>query len=89
CLKVKGDSMIGARINDGDIVFIREQPCVENGEIAAVMIDNEVTLKRFYKNGGLVMLRSENPKYQPLMYTKEDFKQVRILGKAIFFQSKL
>ena len=57
CLKVKGDSMIDARINDGDIVFIREQPCVENGEIAAVMIDNEVTLKRFYKNDGLVMLR--------------------------------
>lgn len=89
CLKVKGDSMIDARINDGDIVFIREQPCVENGEIAAVLIDNEVTLKRFYKNDGLVMLKPENSKYQPLMYTKEDFKQVRILGKAIFFQSKL
>lgn len=89
CLKVKGDSMIDARINDGDIVFIREQPYVENGEIAAVLIDNEVTLKRFYKNDGLIMLRSENSKYQPLMYTKEDFKQVRILGKAIFFQSKL
>ena len=89
CLKVKGDSMVDARINDGDIVFIREQPCVENGEIAAVLIDNEVTLKRFYKNDGLVMLKPENSKYQPLMYTKEDFKQVRILGKAIFFQSKL
>ena len=89
CLKVKGDSMIDARINDGDIVFIREQPCVENGEIAAVLIDNEVTLKRFYKNDGLVMLKPENSKYQPLMYIKEDFKQVRILGKAIFFQSKL
>ena len=89
CLKVKGDSMIDARINDGDIVFIREQPCVENGEIAAVLIDNEVTLKRFYKNDGLIMLRPENSKYQPFMYTKEDFKQVRVLGKAIFFQSKL
>ncbi len=89
CLKIKGDSMIGARILNEDIVFIRRQPCVENGEIAAVIIDNEVTLKRFYKNDGLIMLRPENPKYQPLMYTREDFKQVRILGKAIFFQSKL
>ncbi|HZK58076.1 MAG TPA: S24 family peptidase [Clostridia bacterium] len=89
CLKIKGDSMIGARILNEDIVFIRRQPCVENGEIAAVIIDDEVTLKRFYKNDGLVMLRPENPRHQPLMYTKENFKQVRILGKAIFFQSKL
>lgn len=52
CLRVKGDSMIDARINDGDIVFVRKQPCVENGEIAVVLIDDEVTLKRFYKNNG-------------------------------------
>lgn len=89
CLKVKGDSMIDVRINDGDIVFIREQAWVENGEIAAVLIDNEVTLKRFYRSDNMVMLRSENSKYQPLMYTEQDFKQVRILGKAIIFQSKL
>lgn len=89
CLKVNGDSMIDARIMDGDIVFIREQPIVENGEIAAVLIDDEVTLKRFYKNDGLIMLRPENSKYEPLMYTEKDFKQVSILGKAIFFQSEL
>ena len=46
CLKAKGDSMIGARIYDGDIVFIRKQEMVNNGEIAAVMIDDEATLKR-------------------------------------------
>jgi repressor LexA len=66
CLKVKGDSMKDARINDGDVVFIRKQPTVENGEIAAVLIDNEVTLKRFYRNDGLIMLKPENSKYQPL-----------------------
>lgn len=89
CLKVKGDSMKDARINDGDVVFIRKQPTVENGEIAAVLIDNEVTLKRFYRNDGLIMLKAENAKYQPLMYQAKDFKEVRILGKAVMFQSKL
>lgn len=87
CLKVKGDSMIDARIQDGDIVFIRQQPSVENGEIAAVLIGNEVTLKRFYKNNGGVILKPENSKYQPRFYTEQSFKDIRILGKAIFFQS--
>ncbi len=89
CLRVKGDSMIDARINDGDIVFIRKQPMVENGEIAAVAIDNEVTLKRFYKNNGGVILKPENSKYQPRFFTAEDFKNIKVLGKAVFFQSKL
>lgn len=89
CLKVQGDSMIEARINNGDIVFIRKQPCVENGEIAAVLIDNEVTLKRFYRNNGGVILKPENSKYQPFFYTDKDFKDIRILGKAIFFQSNI
>lgn len=86
CLKVKGDSMIDARIQDGDIVFIRRQPIVENGEIAAVLIDNEVTLKRFYKNDGGVILKPENSKYQPRYYTEKDLKDIKILGKAVFFQ---
>ena len=89
CLRVKGDSMINARIQDGDLVFIRKQPIVENGEIAAILIDGEVTLKRFYKNGNGVILKPENSKYQPRYYTEKDFKDIRILGKAIFFQSKL
>ena len=89
CLRVKGDSMIDARILDGDIIFIRKQPVVENGEIAAVLLDNEVTLKRFYKNDGGVILKPENGKYQPRYYTAASFKDVRILGKAILFQSKL
>lgn len=89
CLRVKGDSMIDARIHDGDLVFIRRQPQVENGEIAAVLIDDEVTLKRFYRNNGGVILKPENGKYQPRYYTDKDFKDIRILGKAVFFQSRL
>jgi len=89
CLTVKGDSMIDARINNGDIVFIRKQPTVENGEIAAVVIDDEVTLKRFYKNGDGIILKPENAKYQPRYYSKDGFNDIRILGKVIFFQSEV
>lgn len=89
CLRIKGDSMINARINNGDLVFVREQPVVENGEIAAVLIDDEVTLKRFYKNNGGVILKPENSKYQPRFFTAKDFKEIRILGKAIAFQSDI
>jgi len=89
CLKVKGDSMIDARIQDGDIVFIKKQPIVENGEIAVVMIDNDVTLKRFYKNNGGIILKPENSNYQPRYYTEKGFNNIRILGKAVFFQSEL
>lgn len=89
CLRVRGDSMIDARINDGDLVFVRRQPTVENGEIAVVLIDDEVTLKRFYTMDGGVILKPENSKYQPMYYSAKDFKQVRILGKAVLFQSEL
>lgn len=81
--------MIDARIQDGDLVFVRQQPTVENGEIAVVMIDDEVTLKRFYRTDGGVILKPENSKYQPMYYTAEDFKNIQILGKAVLFQSKL
>lgn len=88
-LIAKGDSMTGARINDGDIVFIRSQPTVENGEIAAVAIDDEATLKRFYRYGDLVVLRAENPAYPEMQFTKKDGKELRILGKAVMFQSEV
>jgi len=89
CLRVRGDSMIDARICDGDLVFVRQQPTVENGDIAVVLIDDEVTLKRFYRTDGGVILKPENSKYQPMYYTDEDFKNIQILGKAVLFQSKL
>ncbi len=89
CLKAKGDSMIGARIEDGDIVFIKECPEVYNGEIAAVIIDDSVTLKRVYYNKKQkeVVLNAENNAYPPLVYRDEELAQIRILGKAIGFQS--
>lgn len=89
CLRVKGDSMTDARINDGDLVFVRQQPCVENGEIAVVLIDDEATLKRFYISGNGVILKPENSKYEPMFFSKEDFREVRVLGKAVLFQSPL
>lgn len=88
-LKVKGDSMINARIMDGDIVFIRQQPDVEDGEIAAVLIDGEATLKRVYKMPGRIQLRPENPKYAPRDFTEDNCNDFKILGKAVGFQSKL
>ena len=89
CLKAKGDSMINARIQDGDIVFIREQASVYNGEIAAVVIDDEATLKRvfYYPEKDLFILKAENPKYNDLVYSKSELDNIRILGKAIAFQS--
>lgn len=88
-LRCKGDSMINARIFDGDIVFIREQPEVENGEIAAVLIDDEATLKRVYKTENSIELRPENPTFKPLYYQKEAMNKVRILGKAVGFYSRV
>lgn len=89
CVRAKGDSMINVRINDGDIVFIRKQPMVENGQIAAVVIEDGVTLKRFYKHGNKVVLSPENPAHEPLVYTNEELEQIHILGKAVAFQSDL
>ncbi len=91
CLTAKGDSMINARIHDGDIVFIREQPLVDNGEIAAVVInsDSEATLKRvyYYQDKNLLILKAENSKYGDMIYQDDELEMVRILGKAVSFQS--
>ena len=87
CLTAKGDSMINARIFDGDIVFIKAQPDIENGEIAAVMIEDEVTLKRVYKYENRLELRPENPLHSVQNYEGETLNHIRILGKAVVFQS--
>ena len=87
CLTARGDSMINARIADGDIVFIKQQPTVENGEIAAVVIGDEATLKRVYKTADGIMLVAENPAYQPMYFSGDELSQTWILGKAIGFQS--
>lgn len=89
CLRAVGDSMIGARIYDGDTVFIRSQDTVENGEIAAVIIRGEATLKRvyYYPEKEKLILSPENPKYEPFVFLGEELEGIRIIGKAIAFQS--
>jgi len=91
CLTAKGDSMIGARIHSGDVVFIRSQPIVENGEIAAVIIEEEATLKRwyYYPDTEKLILTPENPAYEPLVFVGSELSRVRCLGKAISFMSRL
>lgn len=91
CLIAKGDSMIGARIHPGDAVFIRRQDSAENGQIAAVIIDGEATLKRvyYYPAQQKLILCPENPKYAPLVYMGSELEQVRIVGIAVAFQSRI
>lgn len=91
CLIAKGDSMIGARIYPGDAVFIRRQDSAENGQIAAVIIDGEATLKRiyYYPEQQKLILCPENPKYAPLVYMGSELEQVRIVGIAVAFQSRI
>ena len=90
CLRCEGDSMIDARINDGDIVFIKACPEVENGQIAAVSIDNEVTLKRvfYYPEKNKLVLYPENKAYEPFVYMNEELNDIRILGRAVVFLSR-
>ena len=88
-LTCKGDSMINARIFDGDVVYIRQQKTVENGEIAAVLIDNEATLKRIRLFDDHIALEPENPQYRSLTYWGEEMNTIHILGKAVAFTSAI
>lgn len=86
-LRCKGDSMINARIFDGDLVYIRQQEEVLSGEIAAVLIDGEATLKRVRIHPDRLILEPANPLYDPLVFRGEEMNEVRILGKAVAFTS--
>ena len=88
-LSCKGDSMINARIFDGDVVYIRQQNTVDSGEIAAVLIDGEATLKRVRVYDDHISLEPENPQYRPLVYWGEEMNTVRILGKAVALTSAI
>lgn len=79
-LRIRGDSMKNVNIVDGDIVFIRKQNTLENGEIGAILVDENATLKRFYHTDGQVILQAENPEYKPMVVESRD---VRILGKIV------
>jgi len=79
-LQVKGDSMIGAGILEGDRVIVKQQGTAENGEIVCALIDGEATLKRFYKKDGVITLKAENEKYAPIVVADGEF---RIAGKIV------
>ena len=82
-LKCQGESMIGAGIHDGDVVYIRIQPEVENGEIAAVRRGDEATLKRVYLHNDYIELRPENPAFESIIRRREEMNDVQIEGKAV------
>lgn len=83
-LRCRGDSMIEAQIHDGDTVYVRQQPTVENGQIAAVIIGNEATLKRvYYAENGTVMLQPANSAYAPILFSPDSGDEMRILGLAV------
>jgi repressor LexA len=75
-LKIKGDSMSGVGIMDGDMAIIEKQSAVRNGEIAVAVVDEAVTLKRFFKESSRIKLQAENPAYKPIFC-----QDVRILGR--------
>lgn len=85
-LTCKGDSMINAGIRDGDVVYIRQQEEVENGQIAAVMVDGgEATLKRFYHDGNTVSLIAENPAVPPMVFSGEEINRLRVIGLSVAY----
>jgi repressor LexA len=80
-LRVHGDSMTGAGINDGDLVLVRPQPRVDDGQIAAVVVGEEATVKRVFVKKGRVHLEPANPAYTTMVYGPED--DVRIAGRVV------
>ena len=88
CLTASGDSMINARIFDGDILFVRKQEIVDDGEIAVVLIEDEATVKRVYydRENNMLTLVPENPLYRPMRYRDAELDNIRILGKVVAVQ---
>ena len=91
CLRARGDSMTGARIYDGDLVFVRACSSVDNGEIGVVVIEDEATLKRvyYYPEKEKLVLLPENAAYEPLVYIGTELEHIKVIGKAVAFQSLL
>lgn len=88
-LRCQGDSMIDANIFDGDYVYIHRQPDVDNGTIAAVAIDGEITLKRVIRQQGCVLLQPCNNRYAAALYTPDNCDDIHIVGKAVGVYSDL
>lgn len=88
CLRARGDSMIDVGIEDGDLIFMKQTPVIANGKIAAVLIDDTVTLKRFYKHEHEIILQPENKSYSPIILRENDGQNIRIIGEMIGMYSK-
>ena len=90
-LRCKGDSMLGnkVQIHDGDIVYIRQQNDVDNGTIAAVLIGDEATLKRVYRQEDKLILQPENSDFPPMIYSGQELETIRILGKAVAYTAEI
>lgn len=88
-LTCHGDSMIGAGIHDGDMVYIRAAADVNNGEIAAVLIGDEATLKHVYHDDDGVTLVPDNPAYPPKHFSGQDAAEIKILGRAVAYTHSL
>lgn len=80
-----GDSMIDAGIDDGDLVFVRRQSTVDNGQIAVVLINDEAAIKRVQNSGDVLILNPANPRYETLTFQAKDGKDIKILGKVVAF----
>ena len=83
CLRCHGDSMIDAGIHDNDVVYIKIQSTVDDGEIAAVRIGDEATLKRVYYDGSTITLVPANSAYRPRSYSGPELNDIQIEGKAV------
>lgn len=84
-LQVKGDSMINARIQEGDLVLVRRQSCADSGDIAVVMVDDEeATIKRVFYTNDSIILHPENPKYKPVVFSGAEKGRVKVLGKVLW-----
>ena len=83
CLYADGDSMIDAGIHEGDLVFFKQTPQVENGTIAAVLVDDTTTLKRFYRKDNQIILQPENKSYSPIIINLDESSNIRILGEMV------
>ena len=89
-LSIKGDSM-EPKISEGDVVIVRKQDVVENGELAVVLVNgNDATVKRFYKNDNGITLISTNPVFPPFVYSRKDVDElpVRVIGKVVELRAK-
>lgn len=89
CIKCSDESMSGANIHEGDIIYIHQQPEVENGEIAAVLIEEDIAIRRVFKKEKAVILQSENSLFMPLVLDSDDMEDIRVLGKAVCVLSKV